>query len=82
MFDSAREWGSWLRAPPGRAAGQEKSKRLRDERDGDWAKNLEEDNYYQQFSEEQMGGSAKERNQRRYFTNNVHGELYYWDMRY
>lgn len=31
-----REWGSWLREPPRRVAGQAKSKWLREEGDADW----------------------------------------------
>lgn len=35
-----REWGTWLRAPPRRVAGMEKSRWLREERDEDWSKNF------------------------------------------
>lgn len=51
-----REWGSWLRAPPRRVMGLEKSRWLREERDEDWSKNFERDNYYQDFSNGQEDG--------------------------
>lgn len=73
VHEVAKEWGSWLRAPPRRAAGQEKSKWLRDERDEDWGKNLGDDNYYQQFSGGQMDGTVKENSQKRYHRANLHG---------
>lgn len=44
----ARDWGSWLRAPPRRAAGGIKSKWLRDEHDGDWRNKDGKDNYQHQ----------------------------------
>lgn len=31
-----KEWGSWLRAPPRRVAGQNQSRWLRDENDDTW----------------------------------------------
>ena len=34
--DGVKEWGSWLRAPPRRAAGQSQSKWLREEDDDTW----------------------------------------------
>lgn len=54
--DGTREWGGWLRAPPHRAAGKEKNKWLRDERDVDWGTNFGKDNYYQQTPLVQAGG--------------------------
>lgn len=40
-----REWGSWLRAPARRGGNLERSKWLRDERDGGWgAKSGDEEN--------------------------------------
>lgn len=72
QHDSLREWGSWLRAPPRRAAGQERSKWLRDERDEDWGGNLGSDNYQQQFSEGQGSGKDREILQRRDYRNNMH----------
>lgn len=55
-----RDWGGWLRAPPRRAAGQEKSKWLRDERDADWGRKLGKDNYPADFSGYQGDGKGKE----------------------
>lgn len=49
--DSIREWGVWLRAPPRRMTGQERSKWLRDERDVDWGGNHGNSNYSQNFTE-------------------------------
>lgn len=72
QHDSPREWGSWLRAPPRRAAGQERSKWLRDERDEDWGGNLGNDNYQQQFSEGQGSGKDREIMQRCDYKNNMH----------
>lgn len=34
--EGIKEWGSWLRAPPRRLAGQERSKWLREENDAGW----------------------------------------------
>lgn len=48
--DSIREWGSWLRAPLRRTTGQERSRWLRDERDGDWGENHGSSNKKQQYS--------------------------------
>lgn len=48
--DLIREWGSGLRAPARRLAGQERSKWLRDERDIDWGVNHGSSNYSQHFS--------------------------------
>lgn len=39
-----REWGPWLRAPPRRQAGQERSKWLREEGDVNWGKKIGKDN--------------------------------------
>lgn len=66
MHDGSREW-VWLRAPPGRVAGQGRSKWLRDEQDEDWGSNLGDENYYQQFTENQTGGLIKEGNQSHYY---------------
>ncbi|XP_074366501.1 uncharacterized protein LOC141707310 [Apium graveolens] len=54
------EWGGWLRAPPRRAGGQEKSKWLRDEKDGDWGEKFGKDNYYNQSADWQEGMKGKE----------------------
>ncbi|KAL1803469.1 hypothetical protein ACET3Z_032116 [Daucus carota] len=48
--DAVREWGNWLKAPPRRVAGQERSRWLRDERDVDWGTNHENANCNQHFS--------------------------------
>lgn len=45
-----KEWGSWLRAPPRRAAGQMQSKLLREENDDTWESRIGGDNNYQNFS--------------------------------
>lgn len=48
--EAIREWGSWLRAPPRRAAGASKSKWLREEGDDDWGNKFGMDNHRQQSS--------------------------------
>ncbi|XP_074339573.1 uncharacterized protein LOC141677486 isoform X2 [Apium graveolens] len=48
--DGGRERGAWLRFPARRAAGQERSRFLRDDRDGDWEGTLGDSNVLQQFS--------------------------------
>lgn len=73
MHEVDREWGSGLRTPPLRAAGQERSKWLRDERDVDWGKNFWDSNYYQQFLAKQREGTDKEINHKRNSRDNVHG---------
>lgn len=50
--DEARDWGAWLRAPARRAANQDRSKFLRDERDPDWDVFQGNSNYKQHFSGE------------------------------
>lgn len=73
VHEVAKEWGSWLRAPPRRAVGQETSRWLRDDRDGEWGKNLGDDSYGQHFAGGQVGGTVKENSQRRYFRDNMQG---------
>lgn len=68
--EGGRDWGGWLRAPPRRAAGQDRSKWLRDERDVDWGNNFGEDNYYQKSSGFQTAGVTKESYQNRIFRDN------------
>lgn len=63
LQDGSKEWGGWLRAPPRRAAGQERSKWLRDERDADWGTNLVKDNYYHQTPGMQVGEKVGEGSQ-------------------
>ena len=43
-----KEWGSWLKAPPRRAAGQTQSKWLREEGDDTWESRIGQDSNYQQ----------------------------------
>lgn len=43
----AREWGVWLRAPPHRNMGGNRSKWLRDESDGDWGNKKGNENHDQ-----------------------------------
>lgn len=57
-----REWGVWLRAPPRKTAGLEKSRWLREEKDVDWGKNHGGDSYYQQQSAGNEGGKSKDLN--------------------
>lgn len=61
-----RDWGNWLRAPPRKAAGQERSRWLRDERDVDWGTNSGSANYNQYSSEsasaDRMWGGNQGRN--------------------
>lgn len=54
--ETSREWGSWLRAPPRRVAGQPKSRWLRDEGDVDWEARKGRDNNIPQ-----SGGSGYDR---------------------
>lgn len=42
-----REWGGWLRAPPRRKAGGNRSKWMRDDNGGDWENRQGSDNYEQ-----------------------------------
>lgn len=43
-----KEWGSWLKAPPRRTAGQAQSKWLREEGDDTWESRVGQDSNYQQ----------------------------------
>lgn len=69
--DGTKEWGSWLRAPPRRAAGQGRSKWLRDEGDIDWAAKVGKDNNYPVFSEEGGESSGVAVSKDRGFRDNV-----------
>lgn len=71
--DSAWEWGSWLRSPPRRAAGQEKSRWLRDEKDENWGGNLGSNSYQNQFSEGQAPQKDRDDLYRRDVRTNMHG---------
>lgn len=48
--EGGREWEAWLRAPAWRAAGQERSRFLRDDRDNDSDGIQGDSNVFQQFS--------------------------------
>lgn len=50
-----RDWGSWLRAPMRRGAGQGDSKWLRNEEDADWAAKFGRENNYPHFPAENSG---------------------------
>lgn len=41
----SKEWGQWLRAPPRKMAGSNRSKWLREEGDGEWRRKEGKDNY-------------------------------------
>lgn len=42
--EELKDWGAWLRATPRRVAGQERSKRLREENDPEWEARIEREN--------------------------------------
>lgn len=67
-----KEWGNWLRAPPRKAAGQERSRWLRDERDVEWGVNLGNANYNQHFSESVSADRMRGGNQGRDFRGKAH----------
>lgn len=67
-----RKWGIWLRAPPRKAAGQERSRWLRDERDVDWGTNSGSANYSQSFSENVTAYRMWEVNLGRNFRGKAH----------
>lgn len=53
--EGTREWGSWLRAPARRGAGQGGSKWLRSEDDAGWAERIGRENNLPQFSGVKLG---------------------------
>lgn len=57
--ENVRDWGVWLRAPARKSVGQDRSKFLWDERDGDWDVINGNSNLRQQFS----GDSGRQENQ-------------------
>lgn len=58
--EASKEWGNWLRAPPRRAAGQSKSKWLREEGDADWEERIGRDNSIPRFGGEVGNYGGKE----------------------
>lgn len=68
--DEARDWGSWLRAPARRAANQDRSKFLRDERDVDWDVFQGKSNFKQHVSGEGGNQIVQSGMARRNFSNN------------
>lgn len=67
-----KEWGNWLRAPSRKAAGQERSRWLRDERDVEWVVNSGNANYNQHFSESVSADRMRGDNQGRDFRGKAH----------
>ncbi|XP_074378321.1 uncharacterized protein LOC141719854 [Apium graveolens] len=67
-----KEWGNWLRAPPRKAAGQERSRWLTDERDVEWGVNSGNANYNQHFSESVSADRMRGGNQGRDFRGKAH----------
>lgn len=61
----SKEWGSWLRAPPRRGCGQNKSKWLREEGDASWDSKFGKDNVYQQLLKKQSQSNEFEGNKER-----------------
>lgn len=58
--DSLKEWGTWLRAPPRRAAGQNQSKWLREEDDATWETRIGRANNQQNYRGENSSKKGKE----------------------
>lgn len=55
-----KEWGTWLRAPPRRVAGQAQSKWLREENDDTWEARIGGDGNLQHFSGGNFSNQGKE----------------------
>lgn len=64
------EWGTWLRAPPRRAAGQSTSKWLREEGDADWVGRIGRENRTAGSSGVNLGKQDNVEVVRRDFRNN------------
>lgn len=61
--EGEKEWGSWLRAPPRRVAGQNQSRWLRDENDDTWEARIGGSSNNQQFSGGNFSKKGKEINE-------------------
>lgn len=55
-----KEWGSWLRAPPRRAAGQGQSRWLREEGDDTWEARIGKQNRYRNYRDDNDLKNGKE----------------------